>query len=376
MSLPDQILALVERGQAVSRAELAKALRVAPSTVTLHVQSLLADGVLEEAGHGTSQGGRRPRVLRLRDQSAGIVLAADLGGTHARIGAVDLRGELLEATTMPLQIAEGPVETLTRVTDELQKLVTPGREVRAVSVALPGPVNVETGRVDLPSRMPGWSGFPVRTWLADHTGVPTVIENDANVMAIGEHHASLGTTGHSITVKIGTAIGSGIIVDGCLHRGATWASGDITHTRIEEAGDYPCTCGNRGCLETVASGAGLVRLLRERGYLVDSTLDVLTLIREADPIATSLMREAGGYLGRALAMVVNFFNPHAVFLTGGASSSEPFVAAVRSTIYENCHPLMTQSLTITPAQTAENAGLLGAGRLALETCVFGGAAAP
>ncbi|MCG6568621.1 ROK family transcriptional regulator [Tessaracoccus sp. ZS01] len=370
MGLPEQITELVARGHAVSRSDLARALGVSPSTVTVHVQAMLADGTLEEAGSGVSQGGRRPRVLKLAGGDAGVVLAADLGGTHARVGAVGLTGELLTATNLLLQITDGPEDTLARVAAALQRVAPEGREVKAVSVALPGPVNFEAGRVELPSRMPGWSGFPVRDWLADHMGVPAVVENDANVMALGEHHARMGASGHSITVKIGTAIGSGIIVDGRLHRGATWAAGDITHTRIEEAGDTPCTCGNLGCLETVASGAGLARLLREKGYLTHTTADVLRLTREADPIATSLVRRAGGYLGRALSMVVNFFNPHAVFLTGGASSSEPFVAAVRSTIYESCHPLVTQSLTITPAETAENAGLLGAGRLALETSVF------
>ncbi|MDO5678170.1 MAG: ROK family transcriptional regulator [Propionibacteriaceae bacterium] len=370
MGLAEQIIEVVTRGQAVSRSEIAKTLRVAPSTVTLHVQALLAAGVLEEAGHGASHGGRRPRVLRLAGGETGVILAADLGGTHARLGVLDLTGQLLTASTMPLQVADGPEETLTRVSAGLQRIAPPGREIRAVSVALPGPVNFGAGAVELPSRMPGWSGFPVRDWLSEHLQVPAVVENDANVMAIGEHHARMGDSGHSITVKIGTAIGSGVIVDGRLHRGATWAAGDITHTRIEEADDAPCSCGNLGCLETVASGAGLVRQLREQGYMITSTAEVLELTRQADPIATSLVRRAGGYLGRALSMVINFFNPHAVFLTGGASSSEPFVAAVRSTIYESCHPLVTQDLSITPAETAENAGLLGAGRLALDTVVF------
>ncbi|MFD6817876.1 ROK family protein [Microbacterium sp. NPDC060132] len=359
-----RILDLVARGQARSRSELAAAMGVAASTVGLRVQALLDAGVLQEAGAGTSRGGRRPRVLQIA--SDGLVLSADLGGKHARVGRHDLSGALLDSETIAIDVADGPEATLARVAEVFDRLVADTR-VHAIGVSLPGPVDIATGSVDQPSRMPGWPGFRVGEHLAERYGVPVVVDNDANLAALGEHREQLGHGQHSITVKAGTAIGSGIIVDGHVHRGATAAAGDITHTRIDGSGDIPCSCGNTGCLETVASGASLVRQMHERGNTaVASTADVLTLARDADPVATTLVRTAGTHLGQALSGVVNFFNPHAVFLTGSMSASEPFIAAVRSRVYEACHPLATQRLRIEAATTGADAILYGAARLALE----------
>lgn len=360
-----RILDLVARGEARSRSELAARLGVAASTVGMRVQALLDSGVLVEAGDGVSRGGRRPRVLRVAADS-GVVLSADLGGGHARVGRHGLDGGLQEVRSIPIDLTEGPLATLDTVSGLLEELAA-GRSPRAIGVSLPGPVDIESGSVEQPSRMPGWPGFRVGEHLRERFGVPVAVDNDANLAALGEHRRQLGDGGHSITVKAGTAIGSGVIVDGRLHRGATGAAGDITHTRIDGSGDIPCSCGNRGCLETVASGASLVRQLREHGRdEVRTTADVLALARDSDPVATTLVRTAGTHLGQALSGVVNFFNPHAVFLTGGMSASEPFIAAVRSRVYEACHPLVTQRLRIEAAVTGADAILHGAARLALE----------
>ncbi|UNK69473.1 ROK family transcriptional regulator [Microbacterium sp. H1-D42] len=360
-----QILDLIARGEAHSRKELATHLGIAPSTVGLRVQTLLDAGLLQEAGDGASRGGRRPRVLRVAPEG-GVILSVDLGGGHARIGRHSLSGEVQHVRTMDVDLTDGPERTLEAVADVLIELAG-GQKLHAVGVGLPGPVDVATGSVDQPSRMPGWPGFQVGRHLRERLEVPVAVDNDANLAALGEHRAQFGYTGHSITVKAGTAVGSGIIVSGSVHRGATSAAGDITHTRIDGSGDIPCSCGNTGCLETVASGASLVRQMRERGRTdVATTTDVLTLARDADPVATTLVRTAGTHLGQALSGVVNFFNPHAVFLTGSMSASEPFIAAVRSRVYEACHPLATQTLRIEAAVTGADAILYGAARLALD----------
>jgi predicted NBD/HSP70 family sugar kinase len=202
--------------------------------------------------------------------------------------------------------------------------------------------------------------------LEDRFGALAAIENDANCMAVGEHSVQPVERRQSIMVKTGSAIGAGIIVGGRLYRGAAGAAGEITHVRIEAADDIPCSCGNTGCLETVASGAALVRVLRERGKDVASPEDVVRLASDADPEATRAVRQAGRYLGLVLAANVNFFNPDAVYLGGILSTLEPFVAAVRSQLYEGCHPLVTEHLAIERASLGADAGLVGAGQFALQ----------
>jgi predicted NBD/HSP70 family sugar kinase len=243
------IVELIAHGEAASRSEISRILGLAPSTVSLRVAELERSGVLIEEGVGVSSGGRRPRILRLR-AGHDYALVADLGGGHARIGRVSFSGELLETQTVPVRISDGPQATLEIVAAAMRALggesgADSGR-VRGVGMALPGPVDEAIGGVELPSRMPGWQSFAVRDWLEQNFEVPAVVDNDANLMALGEHYAQLGPSHHSITVKAGTAIGSGIIVSGALHRGATGAAGDVTHTRISGATE-PCSCGNVGC---------------------------------------------------------------------------------------------------------------------------------
>src|SRR5699024_9778003 len=163
--------------------------------------------------------------------------------------------------------------------------------------ALGGPVDPQRRCIVQASRMAGWNDVPVGDLLEERFGVPAVVENDADALALGEHHARSEDGFDSVTVKAGTAIGSGLIVDGKIYHGWSAGAGNITHTRVDAPSTAPCSCGNFGCLETVASGAGILRLLQERGVEAESTADVVRLAAHGDPEAMTLVRAAGGYLG-------------------------------------------------------------------------------
>ncbi|UFU03602.1 ROK family transcriptional regulator [Ruania suaedae] len=361
----DEILMLIGSGRARSRRELADALDLSPSTVSQHVQALLTDGRLVEGESGESSGGRRPRELRLTDRDE-YLGAIDLGGAHARIGLVRRGAGIVATREIAVDLGEGAPGVIGSVATALAALAADsagaGRLVGA-GISLPGPVDVDRGTVESPSRMPGWQGHDIGRLLENATGVPGVVENDANAMALGEHFARTERAEHSVTVKAGTAIGAGIVVRGTVYHGAGGVAGDITHTRVSAAGETPCSCGNLGCLETVASGAALVRLLREQGYAVSTTADVLAHVRDADPVATTLARTAGRHLGEVLCAVVNFFNPGAVYLGGALATLEPFVSAIRSQLYAGSHPMMTRSLVIEPALLGADASLTGVVRM-------------
>ncbi|MGI5458927.1 ROK family protein [Streptomyces sp. CA-249302] len=366
-SLAERVLELLASGQATTRTELAGLLGAAPSTISFTVGQLLDHGLVAEEGTVSSSGGRPRKVLRLGG-SDGFAVAAELGGRHAHVGVVLPGGGLTDVSTVRFPTADGPEAALPGLAETLAELAgRHGRHLlRGVGLCLPGPVDVEPGLVTLPARMPGWNRFPVRAWMEERFAVPVAIENDANCMAVGEHSVRPAEHRQSIMVKVGSGIGAGVIADGRLYRGGSGAAGEITHVRVEAGHDIPCSCGNTGCLETVASGAALVRILRERGLEVTSTEDVVRLATDADPEATRAVRQAGRYLGQVLAANVNFFNPDAVYLGGILSTLEPFVAAVRSQLYEGCHPLVTEHLVIERASLGADAGLVGAGQFALQ----------
>ncbi|MCE7009252.1 ROK family transcriptional regulator [Kibdelosporangium philippinense] len=356
-----EILRLVSSGEASSRTDLARILGLARSTVSLRVQELIDAGLLTETGEGPSRGGRRPRVLRPADDG-GYVVGADIGARHVRLAAYDLSGERLHLTEAELDIAAGPEACLGTLLDIIGDLnrVLAGQRFLGLGVGLPGPVNYEDGRVERPARMPGWHGFEVRDWLTERLNIPVAVDNDANVVALGELHTRNRGPEHLVVVKAGTGVGCGVIVSGIVHRGANGVSGDVSHVRVQAAGETLCGCGNTGCLETIASGAAVARSVeaRDTGHLVE-------LANDAEPRASAAVRRAGGHLGEVLSTVVNFFNPHAVLLTGRLSSVEPYVAAVRSALYERCLPMATQNLEVAVARAGKDAGPLGAGMLAL-----------
>jgi predicted NBD/HSP70 family sugar kinase len=227
-------------------------------------------------------------------------------------------------------------------------------------------VDTSEGVIKMPARMPGWTEFTARDWLTQHTDIPAVVENDANMMAYAERVVRQDGDAPTVTVKAGTSIGAGIIVNGTIYRGATFAAGEITHYRVAAAGEAPCSCGNRGCLETIASGAALVAALRSQGVDVSSTRDVVRLAHESNPAVTTAVRAAGANLGQVLCAVVNFFNPRSIYLGGLLPTVEPFVAAVRAQIYQGSHPLLTEALTVERTRADADAILIGCGQRAIE----------
>ncbi len=368
------ILSMIASGRANSRADLARTLNLAPSTITIKVNELMEAGLISESGSGSATGGRRPTLLELVPD-AGFILAADLGAHHLWVGRLNLSGNLLVSEIRTIDINDGPEVVLPQAAAMMRALSDPAVDppLRGVGMSLPGPVNFALGALDSPSRMRGWHEFKVRNWLAEEFGTLAVVDNDANMMALGEHTLRQRESPDSkvrqntLFLKAGAAIGCGLIIDGQVYRGATGAAGDIAHVQIPAAGDAPCSCGNRGCLETVASGSAIIRDLAAVGIDAADVNDIVLQVNNGDPHTTTRVRTAGRILGQTLSIVVNFVNPDVVVLGGGLSQLEPYVAAVRSQLYESCHPLATKNIVIEASLAGSQAGLLGAGQLCLRT---------
>ncbi len=373
------VLDEVRRGRAASRTEISDHTGLTRSIVVQRVGELVERGLLVDGLAGPSTGGRPPRQLAFRGD-AGHLLVADLGATSIDVGLTTLDGQLLRHFDEPADIAAGPEPVLGRVESLFAELLTttrgvPGR-LWGIGIGLPGPVEFRSGRPISPPIMPGWDGYAVRERFQDGFGAPVWVDNDVNVIGLGEWRSG-AATGHDnvIVVKVGTGIGAGIISQGRLHRGAQGSAGDVGHIQVADDPSVICRCGNIGCLEAIAGGAAIGRdgeaaarsgtsarlrgVLETRGAVTAE--DVAQAAAHGDPVAVALLHAAGMRIGSMLASVVNFFNPSLIVIGGGvAQSGDRLLASIREAVYRRSLPLATRELRVVPSSLGARAGVVGA----------------
>jgi glucokinase-like ROK family protein len=381
-----EVLDQVRDGRARTRPEIMSRTGLSRAVVTQRVSDLVSRGLLEEAEFGPSTGGRAPRILRFRADS-GFVLAADLGATHATVAAADLAGRLLMHREEPSDIAAGPHAVLAhvqRLFDEMLASADNRLQGRlwGIGIGVPGPVEFDSGCPVAPPIMPGWDRYPVRTALAARYDVPVWVDNDVNVMALGEVRAGIARDHELVVfVKIGTGIGAGIVERGRILRGAQGAAGDVGHIQITADETVVCRCGKIGCLEALAGGGAIARLaecaardgrsavlagmLGRAGSL--SAADVAVAATHGDPVALELFTEAGRLLGQMLATVVNLLNPSLIVIGGGvATAGDSLLASIRHTVYGRSLPLATRDLVIQRGALGHTGGVIGAASMVVD----------
>ena len=305
------------------------------------------------------------------NSGAWVILAADLGATHSRVAVTDLAGKPLAERTDDLDIALGPERVLDWLQEQFdQLLIEAGRtdaDVAGVGIGLPGPVEFATGRPVNPPIMPGWDGVRVPARFVERYRVPVLVDNDVNIMAMGEHWARWRDVSDLMFIKVGTGVGSGIVAGGRIHRGAQGAAGDLGHIQVPDRPDAPCRCGNLGCVEAIAGGDALARDLRAIGLEARNGRDVVALVRAGNAEASRLVREAGRVLGEVLAASVNLLNPAVVVIGGDiVKAHEQLMAGIREVVYQRSLPLATRHLEIVRSALDDRAGITGAAALAIE----------
>src|SRR6478672_1781365 len=362
---------LLRNGDGRTRSELADLTGLARSTIAARVDELIASGLVAAAGEARSSGGRPPTRFAF-DPHARVVLAADLGATHATLAVTDLGAGVIGELTEPIEIADGPDLVLSRLWTIWSTILTgAGRsadDVAGVGIGVPGPVEFATGRPTNPPIMPGWDGFDVPAFVHRFVDAPVLVDNDVNLMALGEFDEGWREVRHLLFVKVATGIGAGIVADGRLNRGAQGSAGDLGHVQVPGGYDTECTCGNVGCLEAVAAGPAIAARLRARGLDVDSTAGVVDLIRSGNAVALQEVRQAGRTIGSVLATCVNLLNPSVVVIGGPlAEAGEHLLAGVREVVYHRSPPLATQHLRISPSHTGSRAGVRGASAMVIQS---------
>lgn len=320
-------------------------------------------------------------------QGAGkdLFIGIDLGGTKIITALVDTEGRIIFRDYRETEAARGPAAVMARMIDAASRVMNGGgvaaAQISAVGVAAPGPIDARSGIVTTPPNLPGWKDTPLRQLIQDELGLPTALENDANAAALAEHRFGAGRgTKHMIYVTASTGIGGGFILNGELYNGATGGAGEIGHMTILPQGPH-CGCGNRGCLEALASGRAIAREARERvkcgvptliADLAEGDPDRISakLVAQADAQgdieAQEILDEAMTYLGVGMANLVNLFNPELIVIGGGLTKmGARLFDPVRRIIDRRAFRTAAQVVKVVPAQLGDDVGVLGAAAVAM-----------
>jgi glucokinase len=311
---------------------------------------------------------------------AGVVFAADLGGTHLRAATVDEAGKIhfrLKQNTPQAETPDEIVQALVAAARECEKQSgATGNNLRAISVVVPGSVNVKAGVIIKAPNLPCLDGFRLTDALTRELGRPAILENDANAAAVGEMWQGAGRGRRTIVcVTLGTGVGGGIILKGKLWRGVNDSAAEIGHMCVDPFGGVACTCGSRGCLEVYASATAIVRMTREArprhpNSILQAKQDLTSekIYRaglQGDELALEVFRRMGVYLGIGLANLINILNPEMIVIGGGVVNAwELFAKDMNHQVAERAFPLPAALVKIVPGECGDDAGLLGAARLA------------
>ena len=364
--------ALRERGHA-SRAELARITDLSRSTISTIVGDLVEAGLVSERGDVAAEGesgAGRPPVLVSLNESAGVAVGIDFGHRHLRVAVSDLSHTVLAETWRELNVDHSAAHGLDAAADFVDQVLEEAGVERSrvigVGMGLPAPIDRSTGTVQGNSILPGWVGVDAGAEASRRLGMPVEVENDANLGALAElmWGAAVGRS-EVAYLKVATGIGGGLLSNGKLQHGINGTAGEIGHTVLISDGPV-CRCGNRGCLETLASTRAIAAALSaSRGEQV-STRRMLELCAAGDDAAQRLIADAGRALGVAVANLCNLVNPECVIIGGDLSATgDVLLDPIREVVRRVAIPTAAASLEIVPGVLGERAEMLGALALVL-----------
>ena len=383
--MQERILRALRDHGPLSRSELGATLGISRTTVGAEVGRLTALGLVEErSADGVDTGPRRrASVVDLSDRIRFVGVA--VGVTEMAMAVTDGQLRLLEEWHGPCDVGRGPEAVLSEIVARVRALLSRAgvEHPSGVGVGLPAPIDFARGEPVAPPLMPGWDGHPVRAELERALGCPVVLDNDVNLMALGELHASPAVGRDLVVLKMGSGIGCGVVVDGRLHRGINGCAGDLGHVEVVGGDGRRCVCGNSDCLEAYAGASALLReasaaaergesawlaqRLHERraaGHADLGLEDLGEALAAGDRAAATLLRDAGRRVGHVLAGLVSLLNP-AVIVVGGRVSGlgHLLLAEIRSATYRRSLPQATRDLRIVLSELPDQGGVVGAARL-------------
>ncbi|MEK3797759.1 ROK family glucokinase [Peribacillus sp. FSL H8-0477] len=308
------------------------------------------------------------------------LMGVDLGGTTTKLAIISKYGEIFHKWEIPTDISEKGKYITTNIAktidEKLEELGMVKSQLLGIGMGAPGPVDGSNGSIYEAINL-GWVNYPLKDLLEVETSLPAVVENDANLAALGEMWKGAGNGAKDlIAVTLGTGVGGGVIANGMLVQGASGAAGEIGHITVVPEGGAPCNCGKNGCLETVASATGIVRLANEALSTDDGHSILQQKINAGEPLSSRLLFACAGegdllsnevinkvsfYLGMALSHTANALNPEKIVIGGGVSrAGEQLAAPVREAFERFAFKRVSKSTSISIATLGNDAGVIGA----------------
>jgi glucokinase-like ROK family protein len=379
------VLDLIRLQGPVSQAELAKTLKLQPSTILRIVKDLEFEGFICQTGQGEAspKGGRKAGLWELNPEGA-FAIGVDLGADEIITILADLVGNVVHRVSRPCPLHEPSNVILDTVIETIERIFAAYRHVSnkiiGIGVALPGRVDSDHGVSLYALSFKNWKNVPVRQILQDRFGLPVHVQGDMQLMALGERWYGAGADAkHLLCIGLRRGIGLGVVINGEIYRGRLQSVGDIGHVVVEPDGDR-CNCGRRGCLATVAGEPAVLNGLREyaqrngvasfNGMIGSPEELTLSKVYEAFYAGNSLVvdrfRKSGQYIGRLLCDLVRIFDPEKIIIGGSILKASPtFMGAILSTYQEEQPVFATDPPEIVPSQLGENSIALGAAALIL-----------
>jgi predicted NBD/HSP70 family sugar kinase len=372
------VLELLRRTSPMTRPQLVEQTGLGRRVVTERVDQLIQSGLVSESDALSTTKRGRPASRISFNFEAGRVLVAELGASGMSIGISDLAGNLLATADDPCSADLGPEIVLTQLerrwSDLVEQFVTSGSPLRAIGLGVRGPVDPADGRTIEVHHVSGWENYPVRDRLEARFGVPAWVENDVNVIAVGEHRRqNHKATPDMVFIRVDDGIGAGIISGGRLVRGAGGVAGEIGHIRVTDDPAAICFCGNTGCLFAVSSALVIGDACKhlagtESGGNERVSIDQVTAAAESgDEIAIRTLQNAGWAIGIAVASLVNLFNPSEVVIGGSvAHAGDILFEPMRESLAAATYRPARRQLSLMPSFTEERLNLIGAAITAID----------
>ena len=310
-------------------------------------------------------------------------VGVDIGGTNVKIALVDKKGEILFSKTVPTRAEMGYEYTVGNIKQSIKELLEEAKidknSIEGIGFGFPGQIDCDLGIVRILPNIPGWINVPIADIMQKEFSVPVRVDNDVRCAALAELNYGAGSgCKNLICITIGTGIGSGLIVNGKLVRGASNAAGEIGHIKLSLHHGPICGCGDTGCMEAYASGPAIVAMAKDyvaggkstKFREIAGSVDAITpaivaqAANEGDVVAKRIFQVMGEYIGTGLASVVNLLNPEKIVIGGGvADAGDILMEPLKAALKNRAMPIQGSAVEVVPAQLGNTAGVIGASLL-------------